>query len=329
MQAIVFDHPGDAHVLTLGHAPSPTLAAPHDVHIRIHAAGVNRADIMQRNGKYAPPAGASNILGLECAGESLLAGLRSSSSAPANTSWPCCPAAATPRQRWWTPGSVLPLPKGWSMLEGAAFMETYATAFLTIFRLGEVQPHHRVLIHGGASGIGTSAIALCKQENITTFVTAGNDEKCQKCVEHGATHAINYRTHRFAESIASLTHGEGVDVILDCIGGTYLADNLACLRQDGCLVIIGLMGGTSGTADLGLVLRKRLRIIGSTLRSRSNAYKAQLVHALQQRFGAAMAAGGLKPVIDQVFPLADAKEAHERMQASTHFGKLVLKVDRP
>ena len=323
MQAIVFDTPGDASVLRC--AQSPTLdLTPESVRIRIHAAGVNRADIVQRQGNYKAPPGASQVLGLECAGEIIACGDQVKQHRVGDKVMALLAGGGYAEETVVDAGQALPVPEGWSMIEAAAFMETYLTAFLNIFQIGGVQKGDSILVHGGASGIGTSAIALCKQAGVTIWVTAGSDDKCKLCLRHGADQAINYRTQKFADAVSEKSEGRGVNLVLDCIGGPYVNDNLRCLQQDGKVVIIGLMGGTQGAADVGLMLRKRLSIIASTMRSRSSAQKSALVTTFMGQFGKALQGGELKPVIDHVFPLAQAAAAHQRMQASSHFGKLVL-----
>ena len=323
MQAIVFDTPGDASVLRCAQAPTLELTN-HAVRIRIHAAGVNRADIVQRQGNYKAPPGASAILGLECAGEIVACGEKVKSHRVGDSVMALLAGGGYAEETVVDADHVLPVPHGWSMTEAAGFMETYLTAFLNIFQIGGVQKGDSILVHGGASGIGTSAIALCKQEGVAVWVTAGSDEKCQRCLEHGATGAINYKTQKFADVVQDKTAGNGVALVLDCIGGPYVADNLRCLRQDGKVVIIGLMGGTQGNVDAGLMLRKRLSIIASTMRNRTSAQKSALVAAFMAQFGTALQSSKLRPVIDEVFPLAQAAAAHQRMQDSSHFGKLVL-----
>ena len=323
MQAIVFDTPGDASVLRCAEAPTLNLT-PESVRIRIHAAGVNRADIAQRQGKYNAPSGASQVLGLECAGDIIACGNKVQQHRVGDRVMALLSGGGYAEETVVDAGQVLPVPKGWSMIEAAAFMETYLTAFLNIFQIGGIQKDESILVHGGASGIGTSAIALCKQAGVTIWVTAGSDEKCKLCLQHGADQAINYRTENFAQGLLEKSEGCGVNLVLDCIGGPYVNDNLRCLQQDGKVIVIGLMGGTQGTTDVGLMLRKRLSIIASTMRSRSSAQKSALVTAFMQQFGQALQDGKLKPVVDQVFLLAQAAAAHQRMQASSHFGKLVL-----
>jgi putative PIG3 family NAD(P)H quinone oxidoreductase len=221
-------------------------------------------------------------------------------------------------------GSVMRAPAALSDEEAGAFPEVFLTAFLNIFLLGAPPPGGSVLVHGGGSGVGTAAITLCKEAGLRVLVTAGSDEKCRRCREHGADVAINYRQGEFAPAVQEATGGAGVNLALDCVGGRYLADNLTALALDGRLVIIGLIGGARAEINLASVLLKRLHVIGSTLRTRSVADKAAIADAFQSRFGAALDAGRIRPVIDRVLPLARAAEAHRVVQASEHFGKVAL-----
>jgi len=223
-------------------------------------------------------------------------------------------------------GSAMHVPASLSFEEAGAFPEVFLTAFLNLFMLGEVKTGGAALVHGGGSGVGTAAITLLREAGITSMVTAGSDDKCQRCRTHGADVAINYRAGDFAPQVREATGGRGVDVVLDSIGGRYFAENLECLAVDGRLVIIGLMGGAKADLNLAMLLLRRLRVIGSTLRARSVADKAEIVSRFLERFGSALAAGRIKPVIDRILPLERAAEAHRVVQSSVHFGKVVLRV---
>ena len=225
-------------------------------------------------------------------------------------------------------GSVLPVPDGMSDEEAAGFPETFLTAFSNLFMpgLGALAPGETALVHGGGGGVGTAAIALAREAGIVLIVTAGGEEKCQRCLALGARAAIDYRSEDFAARARELTDGRGVDVVLDHIGAQYLAQNLAALAIGGRLVEIGLMGGAQTELNLAALLLRRLAVIGSTLRTRSVADKARIVAAFSTRFGAGLAAGHLRPTIDSVLPLSAAAEAHRRMRASAHFGKIVLRL---
>jgi NADPH:quinone reductase-like Zn-dependent oxidoreductase len=224
-------------------------------------------------------------------------------------------------------GSAMHVPDPLSDEEAGAFPEVFLTAFLNIFLIGAPGPRGHVLVHGGGSGVGTAAIALCKEAGHPVVVTAGSREKCARCLELGATVAINYRDTDFAAAVREATAGRGVDVVLDSIGARYLAPNVASLAPGGALVLIGLMGGARAEIDLAALLLKRARVVGSTLRARPLAEKARIVRAFETRFGEALRTGRLRPVIDRVFRLGEAAEAHRLVQSSAHFGKVVLRVD--
>ena len=223
-------------------------------------------------------------------------------------------------------GSVMRLPDGLSFEEGAGSIETLLTVFLNVFQLGALPAGGSVLVHGGGSGIGTTAIDLVKRAGGRIIATAGSDEKCRRCLELGADAAPNYRSEDWAQVARDATGGRGVDVVLDSIGASYLEGNLRALADDGALVVIGLMGGAKAEIPLGVLLARRLRVIGSTLRTRSADQKAAIVAAFRTRFGADFDAGRIRPVIHRVFPLADAPEAHRMLKASSHFGKVVLRI---
>lgn len=323
MKAIVFDAPGNEDVLHIGEAASPALG-PEDLRIRVRATAVNRADLLQRQGMYPPPPGASPILGLECAGEVIevggaVVGWRSGDRAMALLTGGGYAEEAVVHH-----GSAMHVPPALSFEQAGAFPEVFLTAFLNLFMLGEIPPGGSALVHGGGSGVGTASIMLLREAGMRALITAGSDEKCRRCRDLGAEVAINYRTGDFSAAVREATAGRGVDVVLDSIGGKYLASNLDALALDGRLVIIGLIGGAKGDINLAALLLRRLRVIGSTLRARSAAEKAEIVSRFLQRFGAALNAGRIRPVIDRVLPLAQAAEAHRIVQSSVHFGKVVL-----
>jgi tumor protein p53-inducible protein 3 len=325
MKAIVFDSPGAEDVLKIGDAPSPSLGA-NDLRIRVRATAVNRADLLQRQGMYPPPPGASAILGLECAGEVAEVG-------PAVVGWKVGDRAMAllagggyAEEAVVDSGSAMRVPAALSFEEAGALPEVFLTAFLNLFVLGGVKSGGAALVHGGGSGVGTAAIRLLTEAGVRSIVTAGSAEKCQRCRDLGAAVAINYHDGDFATKVREATDGRGVDVVLDHIGGKYLAGNLDCLAVDGRLVIIGLVGGAKAEINLAMLLMRRLQVIGSTLRTRSAADKADIVARFLEHFGAALTAGRIKPVIDRVLPLAQAAEAHRIVQSSAHFGKVVLRV---
>jgi putative PIG3 family NAD(P)H quinone oxidoreductase len=327
MRAILVREPGDETVLALGDAPDP-IPGPADLLIRVRTTAVNRADLLQRQGFYPPPPGASDILGLECAGEVIAVGPEARGFRAGQRVMALLAGGGYAEQVAVHYGSALPVPDGMSDEEAGAFPEVFLTAFSNLFLpgLGALGPHQTALVHGGGGGVGTAAITLLRDAGHRVLVTAGSDEKCRQCIAHGASAAINYRTEDFSARAQALTDGRGVDVILDHIGGKYLQANLEALATGGRLVEIGLMGGARGDLDLGRLLLRRLAIIGSTLRTRPVDEKAAMVAAFRDRFGHSLAAGRLRPVVHAVLPLAQAGDAHRTMKASDHFGKLVLRV---
>jgi putative PIG3 family NAD(P)H quinone oxidoreductase len=325
MRAIVFDQPGDESVLRIGEVEPPTLG-PREVRIAVRATAVNRADLLQRQGLYPPPPGASPILGLECAGEVAAVGAEVQGWRVGDRAMALLAGGGYAQEVVVDAGSVMPVPPALSDAEAGAFSEVFLTAFLNIFLLGQVPSNGAVLVHGGGSGVGTAAITLCKTAGLRVIVTAGSDEKCARCLAHGADAALNYRSGEFAPQVRAQTGGTGVHVVLDCVGGRYLEANLAALAPDGRLVIIGLIGGAKAEINLALLLMKRLHVIGSTLRTRAAAEKAAIVTSFLERFGDALRAGRIRPVIDRVLPLHQAADAHRLVQSSAHFGKVALQV---
>jgi putative PIG3 family NAD(P)H quinone oxidoreductase len=327
MKAVLFEQPGDEAVLHVGETPAPELG-PGDLRIRVAGAGVNRADLLQRRGMYPPPPGASPVLGLECAGEVMEVGARAHGRNAGDRAMALLAGGGYAEQVVVDAGSALPVPRALSDAEAAGLPEVYLTVFLNAFQLGALPAGGSLLVHGGGSGIGTAAIQLAKLAGARVIVTAGSEAKCARCRALGADVAVNYRTEKFADAVRAATKGAGVDVVLDSIGAPYLADNLAALALGGRLVLIGLMGGAKAELNLGALLVRRLSVIGSTLRTRSAAEKAALVAAFRARFGADLEAGRIRPVIDRVLPFSQAADAHRLLQASDHFGKVVLTPDR-
>jgi putative PIG3 family NAD(P)H quinone oxidoreductase len=326
MKAIVIDEPGDEDCMTLGEAPSPSLEAG-SIRIRNFAAGVNRADLLQRQGFYPPPPGAPATLGLECAGEVLEVAAGVGGFAVGDRVMALLPGGGYAEEVAVHAGSAMHLPDALSYEEGAGLAETLLTVFLNVFQLGTLPEGGSVLVHGGGSGIGTTTIDLVKRAGGRVIATAGSAEKCQKCLELGADAVANYKQDDWVAIARDATGGKGVDVVLDSIGGSYLERNLEALANDGALVLIGLMGGAKAEVSLGALLSRRLRIVGSTLRTRSVEQKAAIVEAFLARFGGDLAAGKIRPVLHHVFPLEKASEAHRMLKASTHFGKVVLGVN--
>jgi len=323
MRAVVFDQPGDESVLRVGEVEAPALG-PGELRIRVAAAGVNRADLLQRRGMYPPPPGASPLLGLECAGEVIEVGAAVGGWRPGDRVMALLAGGGYAEEVVVDAGSALPVPDVLSWEEAAGLPEVTLTVFLNVFELGALPERGSVLVHGGGSGIGTAAIGLAKLAGAKVIVTAGSDAKCERCRALGADVAVNYRTGKFLDAVREATGGAGVDVVLDSIGAPYLADNLAALAVGGRLVVIGLMGGAKAELDLGVLLVRRLSLIGSTLRTRPVDEKARLVAAFRARFGADLAAGRIRPVVDRVLPFARAGDAHRVLQASEHFGKVIL-----
>ncbi len=327
MRAIVIREPGDESVLEIGDVPRPGLGAA-DVRIRVIATAVNRADLLQRQGLYPPPPGASTVLGLECAGTVLETGAEVRGFRVGERVMALLPGGGYAEEATVHHGSVLPVPPSMPDDEAGAFPEVFLTAYSNLFMtgLGAFAPGETALVHGGGGGVGTAAILLLRETGNRCVVTVGGEEKGRRCVELGAAAAIDYHTEDFAARAREITGGRGVDVILDHIGARYLAANLAALAPGGRLIEIGLMGGAQSEINLALLLMRRLSIIGSTLRSRSVAEKAAIVSGFGERFGDALAGGRLRPPVQTVLPLEAAAEAHRLMQSSAHFGKIVLRV---
>jgi putative PIG3 family NAD(P)H quinone oxidoreductase len=324
MRAVLFDSPGDESVLYLGEASPPELR-DSEIRIRVRATAVNRADLLQRQGKYPPPPGASGILGLECAGEVIEAGRDVGGWNAGDRAMALLAGGGYAAEAAVDARSAMRVPEEWSWEEAAAFPEVFLTAYLNVFMIGGAARGASVLVHGGGSGVGTAAIVLCREAGAVAIVTAGSREKCDRCVELGAAAAINYREDDFAARVAEITSGRGVDVILDHIGASYLSKNLSSLARGGRLVCIGTMGGRKGELDFAQLLAKRAQIIGSTLRTRPVEEKGAIVDAFVERFGDAMNAGRIRPVVDSVFSLEDVAAAHRYVASSGHFGKVVLK----
>lgn len=309
----------DAH-LQLGEAPRPALG-PDDLRIAVRATSVNRADLLQAAGRYPPPPGASTILGLECAGVVSEIGANVQGWAVGDRVMALLPGGGYAEEVSVHAGSAMHVPDALSDEEAAALPEVFLTAFLNLFLLALLREGESVLIHGGGSGVGTAATTLCKLAGVRVLVTAGSPEKCARCIEHGADVAIDYRAENFVEK------ARGVDVILDHIGARYLPRDLEAIAAGGRIVIIGSMGGERyAQIDVTQLLGKRAQIIGSTLRARPVESKAAIVSAFLERFGSELKAGRIRPVIHTVLTLERAEEAHRLMEASEHFGKIVLRV---
>ncbi|MBV2181994.1 MAG: NAD(P)H-quinone oxidoreductase [Castellaniella sp.] len=323
MKAIEITKPGGPDVLRL--VDRPTLVpGPGEVLIEVEAAGVNRPDVFQRQGSYPPPDGASDLPGLEVAGR-IVSGDPESAGLRIGDDVCALIAGGGYAQYCVAPaGQCLPVPSGLSMTEAAALPETYFTVWSNVFDRAALASGETLLVHGGASGIGTTAITLARAFGHAVYATAGSDDRVQAIEALGCTHGINYRTQDFVEEIRTLTDGRGVDVILDMVAGDYLPRNIETLADDGRLVIIAQLGGRRGTLDCREVMRRRLTVTGSTLRARPVAVKATIARALRERVWPLLEAGVIRPRIHATFPLADAALAHTMMDAGEQIGKIVL-----
>ena len=326
MQAVEISSFGAPEVLRLCERPLP-VAGAGEVLIQVSASGINRPDVVQRKGHYAPPPGASDLPGLEVAG--VVEGGDAAAMAEANLKIGdrVCALVSGGGYAQWCVAPVLqclPVPQGWSDVEAAALPETFFTVWSNVFDRGGLQAGETLLVQGGSSGIGVTAIQLARARGATVIATAGSDEKCAACIALGAHHAINYRTQGFAAEVQRITAGKGADVVLDMVAGSYVAREIGCMAEDGRLVIIAVQGGTEAQFNAGLVLRRRLTITGSTLRQRPVAFKAQIAGALRAQVWPLLESGAVRPVVYRTFAAADAVAAHTLMESSEHIGKIVL-----
>jgi putative PIG3 family NAD(P)H quinone oxidoreductase len=323
MRAVVVTEPGGPDVLKVAEVPDP-VAGPGEVLIEIVAAGVNRADLMQRQGLYPPPPGAPPYPGLECSGRIAALG-------DGTTGWDIGDEVCAllggggyAEQVAVPAGQLLPLPGGVTLADAAGLPEVACTVHANVFQQAGLQPGETLLVHGGASGIGTMAIQLARARGARVACTAGTPAKLERCRELGADLAIDYTDGDFVDAVRGFTGGNGADVILDIIGAAYLERNVAALATGGRLAVIGLQGGSRAELDLGLLLMKRARVQASTLRARPPAEKAAVVSAVGENVWPLISAGWVRPVIDQVLPLAEAPEAHRLIEAGAHVGKILL-----
>ena len=326
MRVIEITSFGAPEVLQPGARSDPAPAAG-EVLLRVIASGVNRPDVLQRTGNYPVPPGASDIPGLEVAGEIVSGDTLAMAAAGLKIGQRVCALVAGGgyAELCVAPvGQCLPVPEGLSDVEAASLPETFFTVWSNVFERAHLQKGETLLIQGGSSGIGVTAIQIAKALGATVLVTAGNDEKCAACKALGADYAINYKTSDFSEQVKKLTNGQGVNVILDMVGGSYVAREVECLAEDGRLVIIAVQGGVKAEFNAGLVLRKRLTITGSTLRPRSLEFKTAIATALKEKVWPLIASGAIKPVIHGTFAAADAFKAHRLMESNQHIGKIVL-----
>jgi NADPH2:quinone reductase len=325
MRHVAFEKPGGPEVLAIVQGPVPEPKAD-EVLIAVEYAGVNRPDALQRAGGYPPPADASPILGLEVSGRIAACGEDVRGWRPGDEVCALTPGGGYAEFVKTPSGYCLPLPEGWTALEAASLPETYFTVWNNVFDRGRLAPGESLLVHGGTSGIGVTAIQLAKAFESTVFATAGSDEKVAACLALGADHAINYRTQDFVAEIARITNKRGVDVILEIVGGDYIARDLRALATDGRLVIVGLLGSAQSTVDWRAFMVRRQTITGSTLRASPKERKVEIALALRQRVWPLLAQRTVKPVIHATLPLAQAAEAHRMMEAGEHVGKIVLAV---
>lgn len=325
MQAVQITQPGGPEVLQLVEVERPAPGVG-EVLIKVHAAGVNRPDVFQRMGSYPPPPGASVLPGLEVAGEIVGGDVAGSQFKLGDLVCALVPGGGYAEYCVTPVVQCLPIPKGLSPLEAASLPETFFTVWTNVFDRVKLAEGETLLVQGGSSGIGVAAIQIAAAMGHRVLATAGTDEKCRVCVEMGAERAINYRTEDFVDVVKEVTEGRGVDVILDMVGGDYVQRQIQSLAFDGRLVFIALLGGAKAQIDLGRVLQRRLTITASTLRPRSVEFKAAIARQLQERVWPLVESGKVKPVIHDVFSLADAAKAHALMESSTHIGKIMLKV---
>ena len=328
MRAIEITQPGPPDVLQLCERPMPSLDPGH-VLIKVHAAGINRPDVLQRTGNYPVPKGASDLPGLEVAGEIVGGDLAGSDFKIGDQVCALVQGGGYAEYCSAALALCLPVPKGMSMLEAASLPETFFTVWSNVFDRAGLAEGETLLVQGGSSGIGVTAIQLAKALGHTVFATAGSDEKCRACEALGADRAINYKTEDFVEIVKAATGGKGVDVILDMVGGDYVPREISCLADDGRLVFIALLGGGKATVPLGQILIRRLTVTGSTLRPRPLSFKAKIAANLRQHVWPLLESGVIKPVIYQTFPLEQAAQAHTLMESSSHVGKIVLEVIQP
>lgn len=326
MQCIGFASPGGPEVLNLIERPLP---APKqgEVLIKVAAAGINRADCYQRQGAYPPPPGASDILGLEVSGTIAALG-------EGVINWKvgdnvCALVSGGAYAQYCTAhsGSCFAIPTGYDWVKAAALPETLMTVWSNVWLRAGLKPGETLLVQGGSSGIGTTAIQLAKALGHRVFVTAGSAEKCTACEKLGAEKAINYHTEDFVEVVKKLTDGRGVNVILDMVGGDYIPRELNALAEEGRIVLIAFQRGMQASVDLGLIMRRRLTVTGSTLRARDETFKTAVANAVKEKIWPLLESGKLAPVISATFPLAQAADAHRLMESSQHIGKIILQVE--
>ena len=325
MRAIEIKEPGGPDVLVVGERPMPE-PGPGEVLIKVAAAGINRPDVFQRQGNYAPPPGASDIPGLEVAGEIVSGAVQGSSFKVGDQ---VCALVAGGGYAEYCVAPIeqcLPIPKGLSMVQAAGLPETYFTVWSNVFDRGQLSASESLLVHGGASGIGTTAIQLAVAMGNQVYATVGSDERARAVEALGAAKGINYKTEDFVDVIKSLTDKRGVDVILDMVAGDYIARDLDCLADDGRIVIIATLGGVKASFNASSLMRRRQTITGSTLRPRPVAFKAQIAQNLQKHVWPLLEAGKIKPIIHTTLDLSEANKGHAMMEAGEQIGKIIMTV---
>jgi len=325
MRAVEIAQPGGPEMLRLVQRPVP-VPKPNEVLIKVAAAGVNRPDVLQRRGNYPVPPDASDLPGLEVAGEIVAAGPSVTALKPGDKVCALVHGGGYAEYCVAPEVTALPVPKGWSLVEAASLPETFFTVWANVYDRARLAPGESLLVQGGTSGIGVSAIQMAKATGNRVFATAGSDEKCAACVRLGADQAINYKTQDFAAEIKAATGGKGVDVILDMVGGDYVPKELKILADDGRLVFIAFLRGHKAELDINEVMRRRLTLSGSTLRPRPVEFKGALARSLREKIWPLIDSGRIRPVIYKTFALAEAAEAHRLMESSQHIGKIVLTV---
>lgn len=325
MKAVEISASGGPEVLKPTSRPVPQ-PGPGEILIKVAAAGVNRPDALQRAGSYAPPPDASDLPGLECSGEVVALGEGCTRWSIGDKVCALLPGGGYAEYAKTPEDHALRIPAGLNMAEAAALCETYFTVWTNVFDRGRLQAGETFLVHGGTSGIGTTAIQLARALGARVFATAGSAEKCATCEQLGAERAINYREEDFVEVVREATGGQGVDLILDMVGGSYLPRDVRALAPDGRLVMIAFLGGPKAELNFAQVMTKRLTITGSTLRPQSVAAKAAIAESLRQRAWPLLDAGEIRPIMDSTFPLEDAAGAHRRIESAEHVGKIVLTV---
>ena len=326
MRAIEIAGFGGPEVLRETQRPVPQPGAG-ELLIAVQASGVNRPDVLQRKGLYPMPPGVSDLPGLEVAGSVAGGSIDDLAAAGLKLGDPVCALVAGGGYAEYCVaplGQCLPVPKGLTPLEASSLPETFFTVWQNVFHIAGLKAGETLLVQGGSSGIGVTAIQLAKALGAMVIVTAGSDDKCSACLALGADHAINYRSQDFVAEVQRITASKGANVVLDMVGGDYIGRELRCMAEDGRLALIAVQGGVKSEIDAGLLLRKRLSIAGSTLRPRTVAYKTTLAQALRSTVWPLLESGRIKPVIHQVFPAARAADAHALMESSTHVGKIVL-----